>query len=147
MGVALFYYFSPPFQKILATPLEAAPLYNNTLRESGCTENVRYVEGRKNQEPVSKRNCAKRVTWFNPPFSKNVITRVGQKFLKFIDKHFPVGSKVRKVFNSNTVKVSYGCMPSMGCMYRLTHGLRGNTGYTRGCLIIAHEGGARGRYN
>ena len=25
-------------------------------------------------------------------------------------------------------------------IYRLTHGFRGNTGYTRGWLIIAHEG-------
>ena len=78
---------------------EAAPLYNNALRESGYTENVEYVENRKNQEPVSKRNRARRVTWFNPSYSKNVITWVGQKFLKLIDKHFPVGSKLRKVFN------------------------------------------------
>ena len=57
-------------------------------------------------------------TWFNPPYSKNVITRVGQKFLKLIDKHFPVGSKLRKVFNRNTVKVSYSCMPSIGCIIK-----------------------------
>ena len=97
---------------------EAALLYNNPLRERGYTANVEYVEGRKNEGPVSKRNRARRVTWFNPPYSKNVITRVGQKFLKLIDKHFPVGSKLRKVFNRNTVKVSYSCMPSMGCIIK-----------------------------
>ena len=97
---------------------EAAPLYNNALRESGYTENVEYVEGRKSEEPVSKRNRARRVTWFNPPYSKNIITRVGQKFLKLIDKHFPVGSKLRKVFNRNTVKVSYSCMPNMGSIIK-----------------------------
>ena len=97
---------------------EAAPLYNNALKESGYTENVEYVECRKNKGPVSKRNRARRVTWFNPPYSKNVLTRIGQKFLKLIDKHFPVGSKLRKVFNRNTVKVSYCCMPSMGCIIK-----------------------------
>ena len=97
---------------------EAVPLYNNTLRESGYMEDVEYVEGRKNIEPVLMRKRARKVTWFNPPYSKNVITRVGQKFLKLIDKHFPVGSKLRKVFNRNTVMVSYSCMPSMGSIIK-----------------------------
>ena len=92
---------------------EAAPLYNNALKESGFEENVEYVGSRKTKEPVMKRKRARRITWFNPPYSKNVITRVGQKFLKLIDKHFPVGSKLHKVFNRNTVKVSYSCMPNM----------------------------------
>ena len=64
------------------------------------------------------RKRARKVTWFNPPYSKNVVTRVGQKFLKLIDKHFPVGCKLRKVFNRNTIKVSYSCMPSMGSIIR-----------------------------
>ena len=97
---------------------EAAPLYNNALKESGYTEDVEYVEGRKSIEPVSMRKRARKVTWFNPPYSKNVVTRVGQRFLKLIDKHFPVGCKLRKVFNRNTVKVSYSCMPSMGSIIK-----------------------------
>ena len=56
---------------------EAAPLYNNVLRESGFTKGIKYVGDKKNKEPVSKRNRARRGTWFNPPYSKNVITRVG----------------------------------------------------------------------
>ena len=93
---------------------EAAPLYNNTLKESGYTEDVEYVEGWKSIEPVSMRKRARKVTWFNPPYSK----KVGQKFLKLIDKHFPVGCKLRKVFNRNMVKVSYSCMPSMGSIIK-----------------------------
>ena len=88
---------------------EAAPLYNNALRDSGFTKDAEYMESRKAKEPVAKRNRVRRITWFNPPYSKNTITRVGQKFLKLIDKHFPVGSKlhVHKVFNRSTIKVSY----------------------------------------
>ena len=99
---------------------EAAPLYNNALRDSGFTRDVEYAGSRKAKEPGVKRNRARRITWFNPPYSKNVITRVGQKFLKLIDKHFPVGSKLHKVFNRSTVKVSYmySCMPNMGSIIK-----------------------------
>ena len=55
----------------------------------------------------------RRITWFNPPYSKNIKTRIKQWFLRLIDRHFPVGSKLRKIFNRSTVKVSYSCMPSM----------------------------------
>ena len=92
---------------------EAAPLYNTALKESGFKEDVEYVASRKTMEPVAKRKRARRVTWFNPPYSKSVMTRVGQRFLKLVDKHFPVGSKLHKVFNRSTVKVSYSCMPNM----------------------------------
>ena len=86
-------------------------LYNTALRESEYTNYVEYIEGRKNKEPVQKRKHARKITWFNPPFSKNITTQVGQKFLKLIDKHFPVGSKLQKVFNRNMIKVSYSCRP------------------------------------
>ena len=92
---------------------EAAPLYNNALKESGFKEDVEYVECRKTKEPVTRRKRARRITWFNPPFSRNVLTSVGRKFLKLVDKHFPVDSKLHKVFNRGTVKVSYSCMPNM----------------------------------
>ena len=39
---------------------------------------------------------------------------MGKKFLSLIDRHFPAGSKLRKIFNSNTIKVSYSCMPNIG---------------------------------
>ena len=87
---------------------------NNALRDSGFAKDVEYVGSTKAKEPVAKRNRARRITWFNPPYSNNEITRVGQKFLKLIDKHFPVDFKLHEVFNRSTVKVSYSCMPNMG---------------------------------
>ena len=38
-----------------------------------------------------------------------VVTRVGEHFLKLIDKHFPKGSEFHKYFNRRTIKVSYCC--------------------------------------
>lgn len=40
-------------------------------------------------------------------------TKVAEQFLKLIDKHFNAKSKLNKIFNRNTVKVSYSCMNSM----------------------------------
>ena len=50
---------------------------------------------------------------FNPPYSKNVLTKVGNQFLKLINKHFPRHHKLYKLFNKNNVKVSYSCIPNI----------------------------------
>ena len=60
-------------------------------------------------------------TWAQQPFftasstsasrdSKNVRSNIARNFLRLIDKHFPKTNKLHKIFNRNTVKVSYSCM-------------------------------------
>ena len=90
----------------------AAPLYNDALRRSGYVEEVAYIGSRKTKERLRRRHHRK-TTWFNPPYSRNVTTNIGRKFLLLLDKHFPKGSKLHKIFNRNTVKVSYSCMENM----------------------------------
>jgi hypothetical protein len=53
------------------------------------------------------------VTWFNPPYSCNVKSNVGKDFLHLIDTAFPSNNPLHKLFNRQTVKISYRCMPSM----------------------------------
>ena len=62
---------------------------------------------------MKKYNRARNIIWFNPPFSENVETNIGKIFLKLIKKHFPPGSKLSKIFNKNTLKLSYSCMPNI----------------------------------
>jgi len=50
---------------------------------------------------------------YNPPFSKNVATNVGGTFLKIVDEEFPEGHVLHKIFNRNTLKISYSCMPNL----------------------------------
>ena len=50
---------------------------------------------------------------YNPLYSKNVSTNVGQSFLKIIDEEFPAEHPPHKIFNRNTVKISYSCMPNI----------------------------------
>ena len=64
-------------------------------------------EKHSNQPKKRNRSSKKHILWWNPPFSLNVKTNIGAKFLKLIDKHFPKSSPLHEVFNRNKVKVSY----------------------------------------
>ncbi|PIK33614.1 hypothetical protein BSL78_09743 [Apostichopus japonicus] len=92
----------------------AAPPYNAALKKSGYERTITYDDGGAPTTLKKKRkNRQRKTTWFNPPFSRNVETNVGSQFLKLIDRHFPRGCKLRKIFNRNTMKVSYSCMKNM----------------------------------
>ena len=88
---------------------EAAPPYQKALEDSGYAYKLKYsppeIRGRKNRP--------RKIIYFNPPFSLNVKTNVGGRFLQIIRQCFPKGHPLHKIFNMNTVKVSYSCMPNM----------------------------------
>lgn len=44
-----------------------------------------------------------------PHFNLEVRTNIGKIFFKLLTKHFPKTSNRHKIFNSNTVKLSYCC--------------------------------------
>ena len=98
---------------------EAVPIYEEALRISGYSEQLVYDDARK-QPPRRKEKRPRRrtITWFNPPFSKNVKTNIAQKFLRLVDKHFPKNNKLHQIFNRNTIKVSYSCMPNVGAIIK-----------------------------
>ena len=60
------------------------------------------------QTKKTKQKKQSNIIWFNPPYDKNVVTKVGHYFLKLLDKHFPRQHKLHKAINKNTVKVSFG---------------------------------------
>ena len=47
------------------------------------------------------------------PFNKSVKTNVAKRFLKLVDRHFSKTNTLHKIFNRNTVKVSYSCIENM----------------------------------
>lgn len=87
----------------------AAPIYQKALDNSGYTYKLHYVQKPKARKRSRKRN----VVWYNPPYNQNVKTNVGKAFLKIVDKCFPPGNKLHKIFNRNTIKLSYSCMPNV----------------------------------
>ena len=85
----------------------ATPPYEEAFKKSGFKCKLNYQP----QIAMTKNTKRKRyIIWFNPPFSQNVQTKIGNRLLALVDLHFPVNHKLHKIFNRNSIKVSYSCM-------------------------------------
>ena len=78
---------------------EAALLYEKALSEAGYDVKLKYNPNKKTKQ---KKNRKRNIVWFNLPYSKNVVTKVGHFILKLLDKHFPRQHKLHKIFNKNS---------------------------------------------
>ena len=90
---------------------QAAPAYQKALQDSGYEEKLSFEPPQSENE--KRKNRKRKIIWFNPPFSSNVSTNIGAKFLKLIDECFPPEHKLSKIFNRNSLKISYRCTPNM----------------------------------
>ena len=86
---------------------EAVPMYEEALNKSGYNTKLKYNPPQNNNN--NNKNRKRNIIWFNPPYNKNVSTKIGNFFLNLIDKYFPTDHKFHKLFNRNSVKVSYSC--------------------------------------
>ena len=87
---------------------QAIPSYQKALSESGFDYECAYQKQNNNQKA---KKCRKRniLSWYNPPYSMNIATNIGKEFFRILDHHFPQASSLHKIFNRNTVKLSYSC--------------------------------------
>ena len=95
----------------------SSQLYNDALRQSNFDETLTYEQFTSNENSDSnktqRRNRQRSTIWYNPPYSKNVKTNIGQRFLQLIDQHFPPSNKLHKIFNRHNVRISYSCLDNM----------------------------------
>ena len=92
-------------------------MYGKAPADSGFCETTEFLEDRKGSDGKRKRkNCCRNIAWFNPPYSQNVSTNISRRFRALISKHFPRNSKLSNIFNTNTLKLSYSCMPNMAAV-------------------------------
>ena len=91
---------------------ETAPYYEKYLSNCGYREKLNYCDPT-SPNLIRKRKRQSNILWFNPPYSKTVKTKIGKFFLQLIKKHFPKEHKFHKIFNKNTLKLSYSCMPNI----------------------------------
>ena len=89
---------------------EASAPYQEALRKSGYAFKLEFKPPPQ-QPPSQKRKRQRNVIWFNPSYNKSVKTNIGRAFISFIKRSFSAGHKLRKIFNRNTIKLSYSCMP------------------------------------
>ena len=78
-------------------------IYQKELDDNGHKVKLTY-----NPDPVKEKKSRRRnITWFNPPYNLDVKTNIAAKFLSMIRRHFPKEHALHKIFNRNTLKVSY----------------------------------------
>ena len=82
-----------------------------------CSEKKWVQSWLKNQRQKPK-NRSRNIIRFNPRFNKAVLTNIAKIFLRLINRHFPKSHRLHKIFNRNTVKVSYSCMQNMSKIYK-----------------------------
>ena len=85
--------------------------YQKALTDSGYNTQIEF-DAKCNITQKKKRKRKKKVFYYNPPYCTSVKTNIGREFLKIIEKHFPKSGPLNKIFNRNTIKISYSCMPN-----------------------------------
>jgi len=90
----------------------AKDTYQDALYKSGYKYTLSYKASSPDTSRKSK-NGQRNITWFNPPYSQNVETKVGKCFLQLTDQHFLKSNPLHKIFNRNTLKLSYRCMSTV----------------------------------
>ena len=89
-------------------------MYEEALKKSGLHKKLEYVGEQVDKHDKEKKKKRKeKIIWFNPPYFNNVKSIFRKQFLKLLRHHFSKGHKLKKIFNKNTLIVSYCCMRNM----------------------------------
>ena len=54
-----------------------------------------------------------RIYWFNPPYDERVRTNVIQRMFAALERCYPRGHRLNKIFNRHTIKASYRTLANM----------------------------------
>ena len=111
---------APPYQQALNKAgynhilvYEEDDQNNNNNDEEDNNNNDDDEDNNNNENRRKKRKRNRNLTYFTPPFSMTVKTKIGKEFLKIVDTAFPPGNALHKKLNRHNIKISYSCMPNM----------------------------------
>ena len=93
---------------------QSVKVHQEALEKSGYDFKLKFEPV--NLEEEKNKNNKKRsrnVTYFNPPFSLSVKTKVGKEFLKILDSSFPNDNPLKKIFTRTQSKFLFKCMPDL----------------------------------
>ena len=89
-------------------------IYSKALKESGFMDEPKYLPNEVQELGNNNRRKRRRkIILFNPPYSKNGKINVGKVFLKLLKKHLQISHILQKMFNKNTVNISYNGMKNI----------------------------------
>ena len=86
--------------------------YQAALKRTGYTYQLKYNPDARRSTKGNKRKRSRNITWFNPPYDARVKTNVGVYSL-ITETSFPDAHILRPLFNHNTLKLSFSCMPNV----------------------------------
>ena len=89
-----------PWVKKTSTNHFDAPQYQESINKSGYNQKLRYTPPTTTQKlrytpPTTpqtnnqRRNRTRNIILYNPPYSRDVTSNIGQEFIKIIDEEFP----------------------------------------------------------
>ena len=81
--------------------------YKKALNECGYRYTLHYEPPTTNKR---KKQPTEQHTLVQPPIQQKHQHQYRTQFLALVDKHVPKDHKLRKIFNRNTIKISYSCM-------------------------------------
>ena len=83
--------------------------YEQAQRNSNFNEELQHKNKDSEQQTRNEkmRTGRKKNIWFNTPFSFSVKINIGKLLFKMLKKHFPKANSLSKLFNKNTIKISY----------------------------------------
>ena len=90
--------------------MKHAPPYTEALKKNGYSTYLQFDRTGTDKNNEKNKTRKRKITWFNPPFNILWPQIVAKTFLALIDKHFPKDKRLSKIFNRNTIKVSYSCL-------------------------------------
>ena len=81
--------------------------YEDALKKSSYKVNLKFTtKATVTPTKIRQRN----IIWLYQPFNRSVKTNVEKIFFRLLHKHFPRTNRSYKIFDHNTVKVSFSCM-------------------------------------
>ena len=89
------------------------PRIHRSPQKNGYNTNLQFDRTCADKNNENDRTRKRKITGFNPPFNINVPTNVAKTFLTLINKDFPKNKRLSKIFNRNTRKVSFSCLPNV----------------------------------
>ena len=89
------------------------PVYRDALNKSRFQEKLSYTSAQNKNNKNGNKQRKRKIIWHKQRYSADSKKNIGKTFLNLIKYHFPKKNKLHKIFNKNTVKVSYSCMSSI----------------------------------
>ena len=85
--------------------------YDDALTSSGHDRHRLYSHDKSNLNSNNKKiRKPRKIIYFSPPFCNSVKTKIG---LEIVRLQVPKNNKFHRIFNKNTIKISYSCLPNM----------------------------------